>query len=129
MNYGETTREPHTLAATELSERFGTALGHGLSADRLCELRSRYGFNELVSGKPVPVWRKLLQQFNELVVWILLAAALLSGLLQDWTDAVVILLVVAGMCALHRYNRPSFHAQHTLGAKRVCRRRRGEPAS
>ena len=36
---------------------------------------------------------RLAAQFNELVVWILIAAALMSGVLSDWTDTVAILAI------------------------------------
>lgn len=66
----------------------------GLADEQLASLRARYGWNELAKAATEPGWKKLLRQFNELVIWILVAAALTSGLLGDKTDAIVILAIV-----------------------------------
>jgi Ca2+-transporting ATPase len=57
-------------------------------------LRERHGFNELVEAPPVPLWRKFLSQFTDLVIWILIVAALISGLLGEWADTLAILAIV-----------------------------------
>src|SRR5262245_50337506 len=85
---------PYSLPPQEVAVGLRTDLERGLPADQVATLRSRYGLNELVEAPPVPLWRKVLRQFNELVIWLLVAASVVSGFLGDWTDALAILAIV-----------------------------------
>ena len=71
-----------------------------LSSARVAELRLHHGYNELAETQPVPLWRKFLGQFKDLVIGILIVAAILSGLLGEWTD-----MFVDEMGALRRLPR------------------------
>ena len=42
----------------------------------------------------VPDWKRFLGQFAELIVWILIVAALIAGALGEWLDATAILAIV-----------------------------------
>lgn len=54
----------------------------------------REGLNELPEAPP-PSWLKLfLSQFSSLLVWVLIGAAIVSGMLEDWIDASAILAIV-----------------------------------
>jgi magnesium-transporting ATPase (P-type) len=66
----------------------------GLTHDEVAERRMRYGYNELAEAPGIPLWRKFLGQFNALVIWILLIAALVSGFVGEWADALAILAIV-----------------------------------
>ena len=50
--------------------------------------------NQLQLAPPVPLWKKLLAQFKDLVIWILIIAAIVSGALGEWVDAIAILAIV-----------------------------------
>ncbi len=52
--------------------------GSGLSAQEALARRARYGRNELRAAEPVPLWRKLLVPFTDVLVLLLLVAALVS---------------------------------------------------
>ncbi len=81
-----------TIAATVAE--LATEPSRGLSA---VEARARLesaGPNKLAEATPPPWWRKLLEQFNQLVIWILLAATIVSGVLGDWLEAGAILAIV-----------------------------------
>lgn len=56
--------------------------------------QERYGFNELVMGKKKPAWKIFLEQFKDVLVIILIIAALVSGILGDAESAAVILVVI-----------------------------------
>ena len=43
---------------------------------------------------PVPSWKKFLAQFRELVIWILIVAAFISGAFGEWSDSIAILTIV-----------------------------------
>ena len=52
------------------------------------------GPNELVREKKIPVWVKFLKQFQDFMIIVLMAAALISGIVGDITDMLIILLIV-----------------------------------
>lgn len=54
----------------------------------------RYGLNELQEGKKKNIALMLLAQFKDVMILILLAAAIISGIIGDLTDTIVILIIV-----------------------------------
>ena len=59
---------------------------------------SNMAANELARGASVtPAWKRLLRQFNNLLIYVLLVAAVLAGVLAEWLDMAVILAVVVVM--------------------------------
>lgn len=91
---GGHSQSPHALSPEEIAKLLGTELSQGLSDANVTSSREKCGYNELAEAPPVPLWRKFLGQFQELVVWILIVAAVISGLLGEWTDALAILAIV-----------------------------------
>lgn len=85
---------PYALSVAAVLSQLGSDSDQGLLEERVAELRARYGYNELGETPGPTVWRLFLGQFNEVVVWILLAAAVLSGLVREWADAGAILAIV-----------------------------------
>ena len=65
-----------------------------LNEKQVLEKQEKYGFNELVEGKQKKVWQIFLEQFKDFLVVILIAAAIVSGILGDWESAIVILIVI-----------------------------------
>ena len=65
----------------------------GLAGSEVEKRLARDGRNELPTPKPVPAWRRLLSQFNDILIYILLAAAALKAALGEWIDFWVILTV------------------------------------
>ena len=66
----------------------------GLDDTQVAERRHRFGRNELQEEPPIPLWKRILDHVNELVVWILIAAAVISAIIGDWIDMVAILAIV-----------------------------------
>lgn len=56
--------------------------------------QEKYGKNELVEGRKKKVWQIFLEQFLDFLVIILIAAALVSGILGEMESTIVILVVV-----------------------------------
>ncbi|HEX5104289.1 MAG TPA: cation-translocating P-type ATPase [Pirellulaceae bacterium] len=77
-----------------LLERFGESRDVGLSDVEVQAQRARHGWNQLEESPPPPLWQKLLAQFKDLVIWILIVAAVVSGALGEWVDAIAILAIV-----------------------------------
>ncbi|KAM7276172.1 hypothetical protein ACFE04_018038 [Oxalis oulophora] len=59
-------------------EQFNVKLETGLTRKEVEKLRERYGYNELTKQKGKPLWQLVLEQFDELLVKILLLAAFVS---------------------------------------------------
>ena len=66
----------------------------GLSAAEVQKRTAQFGANQLAEAPPVPTWRKLVAQFQDLVIWILIAAAIIAGVMAEWADTAAILAIV-----------------------------------
>ncbi|MEI2273161.1 HAD-IC family P-type ATPase [Sphingobacterium sp. ML3W] len=66
----------------------------GLDEGNLQERRKRYGWNELPEVERKPLWRILIKQFRNLLVVVLLLAAVISYIMHHVVDVYVILAVV-----------------------------------
>ncbi len=84
----------HAQPLDRLLVVLGSDPEHGLTDAQVEQLRQAYADNQLAESPPPPLWRKLLNQFNELVIWILIAAALISGVMREWADTLAILAIV-----------------------------------
>ncbi len=84
----------HALSHSQLFAQLQSDPQIGLNDSTVEQIRVRSGWNELASVPPEPVWQKLLSQFNDVVVWILLAATLISGLTGEVTDTAAIAAIV-----------------------------------
>ncbi len=67
---------------------------NGLSNNEAANRRQTHGPNELVEGKKKSIAGILLSQFADVMIIILLAAAVISGFIGDLTDTIVILVIV-----------------------------------
>lgn len=72
---------------------FETRVPAGLTQPEVEQCLKRDGFNELKS-KVTPKWRIFLNQFNNIIVYILLFAAVVTLLMQHYSDAIVIGIVI-----------------------------------
>ncbi|MBL7857151.1 MAG: cation-translocating P-type ATPase [Cyclobacteriaceae bacterium] len=66
----------------------------GLSPADAEERLLRYGMNELPEKKKRPSWVMFLNQFKEVMILILITAAVISGVIGDLKDTIVILAIV-----------------------------------
>ncbi len=66
----------------------------GLSEDEVIQRRAKYGANELVSKKPKTLLRIFFSQLNNIMIYILISAALISGFIGEISDAVIIGIVI-----------------------------------
>ena len=83
-----------TLDLPDLLRALQSEPTRGLTTEQALARRAVHGPNRLRQAPPVPGWRKFLRQFREVVVVILIAAAILSALLGDLADAGAILAIV-----------------------------------
>jgi len=64
---------------------------NGLSRDEAQARLQQYGPNALPEKKGKPAWLRFLAHFNDVLIYVLLAAALLTALMGHWVDTLVIL--------------------------------------
>jgi P-type Ca2+ transporter type 2C len=83
----------HRLGIPEVFELLGTNQ-QGLSTISAEEKILEIGPNELQEGKRKSIANILLAQFKDVMILILLAAAIISGIIGDFTDGIVILAIV-----------------------------------
>ncbi len=86
--------EPHRLSREDVLGVLGSDQQVGLTVAEAQQRVKECGWNEIATAPPIPLWRKFAAQFRELVIWILIVAALLFGVLGDWPDALAILTIV-----------------------------------
>ena len=92
---------PYSRPAGAVAAGLGTDASTGLSARSAADRLAADGPNELPSKPPVPAWRRFLSQFNDPLVYLLLAASaistaawILEGAEGAPVDSIVILAVV-----------------------------------
>ena len=83
----------HSRSADEALTYFGSS-ATGLSATDASARLAANGPNELTEGTRIGPLKILLGQFKSLLLWILIAAGVISGALGDAVDAIVILAIV-----------------------------------
>ncbi len=77
---------PHALSNQELLTLLN-ATSAGLTHDEASRRREVFGFNELPKSKPPGVVEVVLRQFASPLIYVLIAAALLSMVIKEWSDA------------------------------------------
>ncbi len=94
-------QDPSVLDIAEVAEALAVDLDSGLSSAKAARRLTADGPNELRAAPPVPIWRKILAQFRDPLIYLLLAAVAISllawvlGGADGWpVDAIVIAVVV-----------------------------------
>ena len=93
----------HALAAAEVLEHLGVDPDRGLSQQGAEQRLAEHGPNRLEESEGKPWWRTLLDQFRSPLIYILLAAGMLTLLLQEYIDAGVIAAVLVINAAIGFY--------------------------
>ena len=84
----------HTLHLPEVSEKLASNLDSGLSPEECQRRAAHFGANELIEKPRRPLWRMLLDQFTDFMILVLIAAALISGVVGDVKDTLAIVVIV-----------------------------------
>ncbi|NMB00712.1 MAG: cation-translocating P-type ATPase [Firmicutes bacterium] len=86
-------RNWHTLSAEEVFGRLETGY-QGLKTSTANTRLSEQGPNQLIAGEKKTLLSIFLAQFGDMMIWVLIGAAVISGLVGEWIDASIILIVV-----------------------------------
>ena len=83
----------HGMDIPELLERIG-GNAVGLSNDEAAKRLLSFGPNEIIEGKKKPAWVIFLIQFKDLMILVLFGAALISAIVGDISDTIIILAII-----------------------------------
>ncbi|MCX6155519.1 MAG: HAD-IC family P-type ATPase [Candidatus Kapabacteria bacterium] len=84
----------HAKSINETLENFKVDPKIGLRENEVTANRRKYGENAIISKKNKAAWLLLLEQFNNPVIIILIVSAILTAILKDYNDTIVIAFVV-----------------------------------
>ncbi|CAM9636898.1 unnamed protein product [Heterosigma akashiwo] len=122
-----TTGSPHSMTREECLAFYGVNEDDGLTTEVAEERLKIYGRNELTAAEATPLWKLVLEQFEDRLVQILLVVAVMSAVLATLEGeeggfiepgvifAILILNAIVGVWQ-------SKSAEDSLGARRLQRR-------
>ncbi|MGE8204142.1 calcium-translocating P-type ATPase, SERCA-type [Heyndrickxia sp. NPDC080065] len=84
----------HEMKEKDVEKVLNTNIEQGLSASDVEKKRKQFGWNELQEGEKQSAFMLFISQFKDFMVLVLLAATLISGLLGEYMDAIVIIAIV-----------------------------------
>ncbi|MBI1174605.1 MAG: HAD-IC family P-type ATPase [Sideroxydans sp.] len=84
----------HTLPVPDVTEQFASHPQRGLTENEAAHRLARYGPNALLEKPPRSPWRMLAAQFADFMIMVLIAAAVVSGLVGDLKDTLTIAVIV-----------------------------------
>jgi Ca2+-transporting ATPase len=106
----------HTIEANEIFYRLETDPDRGLSSEEAGRRLEECGPNELREAPRSTFLQKVLEQFNNFIVIVLIIASLLSAFLGDYVEAIAILAIVLLNAILGVVQEQ--HAEESLAALR-----------
>ena len=77
-----------------VARELGTDMENGLTAQEVTDRQQKYGPNQLGRKKRQVSHSLFLDQFKDFMIWVLIGAALVSGFLKEWVDAIAIICIV-----------------------------------
>ena len=105
----------HTKTSEQVLQQLQTSTT-GLSSSEAAQRLISNGPNELKEGKPISPWTIFLGQFKNLIVWILIVAGVISGVLGEGVDAIAILAIVVLNAVIGFYQE--YSAEKSIAALR-----------
>ncbi|WP_217570045.1 HAD-IC family P-type ATPase [Streptomyces sp. GbtcB7] len=82
-----------THAPEEVVAAFDVDPAVGLSAARAAQLLSAHGPNSLPEERRTPAWHRFLKQYRSYMQIVLVAAAIVSLLIEQWTTAILLIVL------------------------------------
>ena len=111
--YQQKSKPWHCETPDEVLERLG-ASAIGLTNADARRLLAEHGPNALKEAKPISPWAIFFAQFKSVVIWVLIGAGALSGLLGEAIDAIAIFAIVILNAVVGFYQE--FSAEKSIAA-------------
>ena len=125
-------KEWYQCTGKEVLDRLETG-ADGLNDRQVLERRNRYGENRLKESGKVPAWKIFLEQFQDLLVLILIGAAVISMVTDNVESTVVIFAVITLNAVLgtvqHQKAQKSLESLKSLSAPTAAVLRNGRKAA
>jgi Ca2+-transporting ATPase len=120
----------HLLSAADALAQLGIEAAAGLSPAEAARRRAVDGPNEIQEQRRRSPWRMLLDQFTDFMILVLIGAAVISGVIGDPADAIVIVAIVVmngaiGFVQEYRAER-AIAALKLMAAQQAVVRREGQ---
>lgn len=112
----------HNLSWQDAVKRLGSDLSFGLTEKQAKQRQASFGFNKLPEEKPLSGPRIFLRQLRSPLIYILLLAGIITLLLKEQTDSIVIFGVVA-LNTIVGFLQENKASQALLKLKKVVRHR------
>ncbi|MFN3881997.1 MAG: cation-transporting P-type ATPase [Nitrincola lacisaponensis] len=90
----QTNKAWHHLEPQDVIGSLDSHQTEGLTSSSAQQRQVHFGPNSITGQQPVPAWKRLLLQFHNPLIYILLCATLVTFFLREYVDAGVILAVV-----------------------------------
>ncbi len=90
----------YSLKLEKVRSELNTDFSVGLSIEEVEKRLQEFGHNALPEVAKTPLWRKFLAQFEDFLIYILIAGLVFSFLAGEYIDGVVILVIVLGNAIL-----------------------------
>ena len=103
----------HTQSVEEVLAQVAST-ADGLSSQEAAQRLATNGPNELKEGKPISPLQIFLDQFKSLIIWILIVAGVISGLLGEVVDCIAILAILVLNAVIGFYQE--FKAEKSIAA-------------
>ena len=87
-------KSPWSLEIDEVTSQFNVNLDSGLSSAQVLEQRQVYGPNQLDAVPGRTPFQIFFSQFADLMIGLLVAASLISALIGEWADSILIAIIV-----------------------------------
>lgn len=84
----------HSLSVDEVAITVGVTLNQGLDETQISHRIQKYGPNRITSKKRRSIWHLLVAQFSDFMILVLIAAAVVSGLVGEPQDAIAIVVII-----------------------------------
>ncbi|NUQ33878.1 MAG: cation-translocating P-type ATPase [Planctomycetaceae bacterium] len=122
----------HTLTVEETATALTTDTKNGLDSPEAARRLDQFGRNELAQARGRSRFKMLLDQFANLLVGVLIGAAIMSAMLGELSDAIAIMVIVAinGVIGFFQERRAAdaLDALRKLSVPNARVRRHGVPA-
>ncbi len=94
MTGGEPALKFWMMAPEDISSAYNSDLRRGLTSGQAAAYLEKYGPNQLQEAPSRSPLAVFFDQFRSFLIWVLIAAAVISGFLGEWIDALAIIAIV-----------------------------------